>query len=447
MTVAALYNLLLGTGVALAAVAWSMYSAWRAPRAWVVARTAQIRLPLALAAGNLLCLTVISQLPQPHGPLWEMQLIASDTELWDALVWAVLAALAPFLVVLSWVSTLTLAFGVGTWWITPGPGAWRAITNGTRVWRRWWSWCYQRLLLIQVKAYGKVQSGGPRAVTCERVFEADEASSTLRITPPLTHFPLPGSGRLPFPALRRSSNFQHDPQPQTTVLEVQWDLAAIDCGPVHRRPQREVSSVLVGLSVVAAALCVAAVPAFVVPSDSPGDATVAAAHRSLIDAHLRVGPFGGSQNPSWPGNDGDLRPQSHSDLCLPAAGVSGECDSITYFTPAAPVTITRLGVEPYGVIFHRAVRQIVWEFDGNPTSRIVQSVGPVDDWQIMPLGTPVSASTITAKVVEAVDTDRATTVVGSGYKLIGYQAGHDVLADTTAGERDLGSLPSPSGHR
>ncbi|WP_071288731.1 hypothetical protein [Mycolicibacterium llatzerense] len=449
MTVAALYNLLVGTAVALGAMAWSMYSLWKLPYAWLVARTAQLRPSLELAAGNLLCLAVISKFPQPHGPLWEMQLIESDTELWHALVWAVLVALTPFLVVLCAVSTLTLAVGVGTWWATPGSGAWRAITNGTRVRRRWWSWCYQRLLVHQVKAYGRVQSGGPRAVTCERVFEAGEASSEVRITPPLNHFPLSGHGRRPFPALRWSSCFQHNPYPQTTVLQVRWDLAALDRGPLGRRLQRAtIRGVLMGLSVALVVLGIAAVSVGDVPSDSPAGAKAVDWHRSVRDGDRMVEQLGSSQNPPWPGNDGELRSQSHSDVCrVPAAGVFGECASITYFTPAAPVTITRLGVEPYGVIFHRAVRRIVWEFNGNPASRIVQSVGPIDDWQIMPLRSPVSATMITAKVVEAVDTDRVSTVAGAGYKLIGYQAGQDRLADAHAGEPSAGLLLGASGHR
>lgn len=446
MTVAALYNLLLGTGVALAALVWSVYSVWNTPRAWLGARTARLGLPVVLAAGNLLCLAVVSQFPQPHGPLWEMQLIESDTELWCALVWAVLAALTPFLVVICGVSAVTLAFGVSTWWTTPGSGAWRDITNGVKVRRRWWSACYQRLLTHQVKAYGRVQSGGPRSVTCERVFEAGEASSELRITPPLNHFPLSGRGWLPFPALRWSSNFRHNPYPQTTVLEVQWDLAAIDRGPLRRRPQREGSKgALVGLSVVVVVLGIAAVAVGDVPSDSSAGAGVVAERRSLIDARS-VGQFGGVQNPFWPGAGVELQLQSHSATrCgMPAAGISGCCDSITYFTSAVPVTVMQLGVEPYGVIFHRAVRQIVWEFDGNPRGRVVQSVGPFDGWQIAPLRTPVSASTITARVVEAADTEHVTTVAGQGYKLIGYQAGPDHAADTNAAEADLGI---PSGRR
>ncbi|MGB8407148.1 MAG: hypothetical protein WCE30_24115 [Mycobacterium sp.] len=327
-----------------------------------------------------------------------------------------LEILVPMAAVLWAISLLPLAKSIKTWWTaSAAEGPWEGITYGTRLLRRARIECYEHLLVHQLKAYSRVQPGEVHTIAVERVFEPQEASTTLRIAPQVL-LPLDPVKHRTFAALRWSSGVQHETSDAVTVLRVQWDLGAFAGGLEGRTvrvPARwdRRAGTAVGIVVVLAIVLSALGPWFRADS-GPSTDTAALVYAAPRPGGMDSGDGGQSRPyltepaPAWAVDEVDLQAPSHSDLCPPSAQVATtprqHCEAVTTFTPGHPITITALGVDAYGVLADHAVRLVVWEFDGNPSTKIVQSVGPFHDWQVIRLQEPMTAATVTATVVDAV---------------------------------------------
>jgi len=429
ITVAEFDDLLLGSAAVICAGLWCVYALRKIQPAVVEALAGRLHQLSTLAAGNVLVYWLLSVFSRPHGPLWDSSLIDNPATLWHALVDVAHDVTAGVVLVLAGLSVLALIFGVDAWLSAPVGGRWGSITNGTRA-RRWlWSWWYEKRLVRQVKAYARVQGGRSRTITVERVFEADEASTALRIKP-LLNLPLAVDNQRPFTVLALSEGFQHNVMLAMTVLEVRWDLAAIDRGP-RRRPLTGRRALRLGIGGALTALAAVLVASTLVSSGSSPDAGVAGRPR-LVTAADAV-PDGGQLLPAGPGpawvvNDTDLRLPTHRDGCVRSerAAINRGCEAVTWFTADRPITVTQVGLDPYGVLAHRRVRQVVWEFDDNPATQVVQTVEPHAVWQILRLRTPLTASTVSVKVTDAVDTDQVAVATGNGFRLIGHDAQFDL---------------------
>lgn len=426
---------------ALAGLVWCVVAVRMLPRSMRDAGEGIVAVPAVLFVGHLGALWLLLDLPRPQGDLWQQQLITSTPMAVQATLGVALLVLELVVAALLVLSFVPLAIGVQTWWTaSDADGPWEGITYGTRARRRWWSWYYQQLLTRQVKAYARVQGGRTRTVAVERVFHADEASTTLRIQP-LLSVPL-SLGKQVFPALRWSSRVQHNGMGATTFLEVHWDLAAIDRGPLRRwslawtRRHRRVNTA-VALTAALVAVAVAASAPWA-PTESARAGSAAALQRSLVYAAnlpgadpglvARTRPDLPGPAPAWAVDEVDLATPSHSELCRPSeqgATAGGHCEAVTTFTPDHPITITAVGVAAYGVMADRAVRLVAWEFDTNPTTRFIQSVGPLHAWQVIRLPAPTTASKVTATVLDAaqaaptIDNNTDPRLPAGSYRLIG----------------------------
>ena len=451
------------TVAVLAALAWCVAAVRLLPRSWRDSDEGFVALPALLATANLAAILLLDDLHRPQGDLWEQQPITSGAMAGQAMLGVAVVVLELVLALLAALSLASVVTGIRTWLgASDADGPWKGITNGTRTRRRWWSWYYQKRLTQQIRAYARVQGGRSRTVAVERVFEAGEASTTLRIQP-LLSVPLSLDKQV-FPALRWSSRIQHNSTGSGTVLEVHWDPAAVDRGPARRRPlvptrwNRQVAAAA-GLAVVLAVALVASTSWDTTESEPAGSA--ATLQRGLqyavnlprgADPGITVqnGPDLPGASPAWAVDEVDLPAPSHTDLCRPferGAAAGARCEAVTTFTPDYPITITAVAVDAYGVIADRAVRTIAWEFDGIPAPfeggaaiRVIQAVGPGHLWQTLPLRSPITATKVTATVLDAVQagplansfTDQSIVAAGS-YRLIGIREPREPRSAPTAG--------------